>query len=110
MESRDREAAKRNSKITTEIAPATDFYRAEAYHQKYRLRQDRELMKEFNEMYPLDDDLVNSTAAARVNGYLDGYGTTESLRTELDSLGLSAETNKKLMQMVQNRKKFFGFH
>ncbi len=90
METRDREAARRNSSITTEILPATDFYRAEAYHQKYRLRQDRELMKEFNAMYPSDDDFVNSTAAARVNGYLDGYGTTESLRTELDSLGLSA--------------------
>jgi peptide-methionine (S)-S-oxide reductase len=110
IETRDREAARRNSSITTEILPATDFYRAEAYHQKYRLRQDRELMKEFNAMYPSDDDFVNSTAAARVNGYLDGYGTTESLRTELDSLGLSAEANKKLMHMVQNRKKFFGFH
>lgn len=110
MESRDREAARRNSKITTEILPATDFYRAEAYHQKYRLRQDRELMKEFNAMYQSEDDFVNSTAAARVNGYLDGYGTTESLLTELDSLGLSVEANKRLRHMVQNRKKFFGFH
>ncbi|MGO9118422.1 MAG: hypothetical protein ACLQPD_12555 [Desulfomonilaceae bacterium] len=67
-------------------------------------------MEEFNAMYPSDDDFVNSTAAARVNGYLDGYGTTESLGTELDSLGLSAEANKRLMHMVQNRKKFFGFH
>ena len=110
METRDREAARRNSKITTEILPATDFYRAEAYHQKYRLRQDRELMKEFNAMYPSDDDFVNSTAAARVNGYLDGYGTPESLRKELDSLGLSPEAHKKLMDIVKNRKKFFGFH
>jgi peptide-methionine (S)-S-oxide reductase len=110
METRDREAARRNSKITTEVLPASDFYRAEAYHQKYRLRQDRELMKEFNTIYPSDDDFVNSTAAARVNGYLDGYGTPEALEKELDSLGLSPEANKKLMEIVRNRKKLFGFY
>ena len=110
METRDREAARRNSEITTEILPAADFYRAEAYHQKHRLRQDRELMKEFNAIYPSDDDFVNSTAAARVNGYLDGYGTPETLRKELDSLGLSPEADKKLVDIVGNRKKFLGFH
>jgi peptide-methionine (S)-S-oxide reductase len=110
MESRDREAAKRHSKIMIEILPATEFYRAEAYHQKHRLRQDRDLMKEFNTMYPSDDDFVNSTAAARVNGYLAGYGTPEALEKELNSLGLSTDANKKLMDIVKNRKRFFGFY
>jgi peptide-methionine (S)-S-oxide reductase len=109
METRDREAVRRNSKINTEILPATDFYVAEAYHQKYRLRQDRELMKEFNTMYPSAEDFANSTAAARVNGYLDGYGTTESLQEELDGLGLSPAANEKLVNIVKNRKKLFGF-
>lgn len=109
METRGRVAARRNIKIMTEILSATDFYRAEAYHQKYRLRQDRELMKEFNTMYPADADFVNSTAAARINGYLDGYGTTESLQEELDGLGLSSEASKKLVNIVKNRKKPFGF-
>jgi peptide-methionine (S)-S-oxide reductase len=110
MESRDRETARRNSEIATEIVPATEFYRAEAYHQKHRLRQDRELMKEFEAMYPSDDDFANSTAAARVNGYLDGYGTPETLEKELDGLGLSPEANKTLMDIVRNRKKFLGFY
>lgn len=108
METRDREAVRRNSTITTEIVPATQFYRAEAYHQKYRLRQDRELMKEFSAMYPTDVGFVDSTAAARVNGYLDGYGTIESLQEELDSLGLSPEAGRKLVNVVKNRKRLFG--
>jgi peptide-methionine (S)-S-oxide reductase len=108
VETRDREAAKRKSTIATEILPATTFYRAEAYHQKYRLRQDRDLMKEFSAIYPSDADLVNSTAAARVNGYLDGYGTPETLKKELDGLGLSPEASRRLEEAVKNRKKFFG--
>ena len=67
-------------------------------------------MKEFEAMYPSDDDFANSTAAARVNGYLDGYGTPETLWKELDSLGLSPEANKRLMDIVRNRKKFLGFY
>ncbi len=106
-ESRDREAARRNSTITTEILPATEFYRAEAYHQKYRLRQDSRLMMEFKSIYPSDDDFVDSTAAARINGFLDGYGTAESLQQDLDSFGLSPETSKKLIDVVKNRKKWF---
>ena len=108
IETRDREAAKRNSTIATEILPAMTFYRAEAYHQKYRLRQDRDLMKQFNARYPSDTDFVNSTAAARVNGYLDGYGTLESLSEEMEGLGLSLEASKRLTDAVKNRKKFFG--
>jgi peptide-methionine (S)-S-oxide reductase len=109
LETRDREALRRSSKITTEILPATEFYSAEAYHQKHRLRQDKELMKEFGLIYPSDDDFVGSTAAARVNGYLDGYGTPESLQAELDNLGLSPEASNKLVDIVQNRKKSFRF-
>ncbi len=110
IETRDREAARRNSKITTEIAPATKFYRAEGYHQKHRLRRETELIKEFNRMYQSEDGFVNSTAAARINGYLDGYGSPESLEAELESFGLSPDAKKRLVDIVNNRKKFFRFH
>jgi len=29
-------------------------------------------------MYPQEGEFINSTAAARVNGYLAGYGTAET--------------------------------
>ena len=100
LESRDREAARINGKIRTEILPASEFYLAEDYHQKYYLRQDYVLGNEFKMMFPSEKDLVNSTAAARVNGYMGGYGTNAALKEGLDQLGLSEAGRKKLLQRV----------
>lgn len=103
IESRDREQARIKRKIYTEIVPFSGFYLAEDYHQKYRLRGERDLMREFEAIYPNQADLVNSTAAARVNGYLDGYGTLEGLQKELPGLGLSPVAGKKLLGMVSQQ-------
>ena len=51
-ESRDREAARTKSTIVTEFRPAGEFYRAEGYHQKYSLRSEREILREFTAIYP----------------------------------------------------------
>jgi hypothetical protein len=82
------------------VEPATAFYWAEAYHQKHRLRQEHDLMAEFRAMYPSDGDLVNSTAAARVNGYLSGHGSREDLEAELEGLGLSPDGREKLRRLL----------
>ena len=79
----------RRGKIQTAIVPATAFYLAEDYHQKYALRNAPELMAEFQTMYPKLNDFVNSTAAARVNGYIHGGGSVSQFEKEAPSLGLS---------------------
>jgi len=75
--------------VSTAIEPLEAFHRAEDYHQKYRLRSRRGILREFQAMYPDDRALVDSTAAARVNGWLDGYGTAQDVAAELPLTGLS---------------------
>jgi peptide-methionine (S)-S-oxide reductase len=105
LETRSREAANRNARLYTEIVPYTEFYLAEDYHQKYRLQHEQDLMGEFRVIYAETADFVNSTAAARVNGYLAGYGTSEALEEEIDMLGLSEAGVTKLRQIVGARER-----
>ena len=91
-------------KVFTEIAPCTEFYPAEGYHQKYWLQQVPELMDDFGAMYPATEDFTASTAAARVNGYLGGYGTFSRLENEMSSFGLSSEASQKLLHIVAGRR------
>jgi peptide-methionine (S)-S-oxide reductase len=98
--SRNREAVRRHGKIYTEILPGSRFHLAEAYHQKYALRGRPELLKEYEAMYPSAAEFLASTAVARVNGYVAGYGTCESLRRDLDGLGLSPAGGKRLEEIV----------
>lgn len=84
------EAEKRAGEtLHTEILPYTGFTRAEDYHQKYMLRGTREVMREFHRMYPDALDFADSTAAARVNGFLGGYGSAALLDSLEGKLGIS---------------------
>jgi peptide-methionine (S)-S-oxide reductase len=100
IQSKQQEETKSGRKITTEITPFSEFYLAEAYHQKYYLQRIPELMADFKAIYPDTDKFINSTAAARLNGYVGGYGTPETLQKELASYGLSPAGNKKLLEIA----------
>jgi methionine-S-sulfoxide reductase len=101
--SRDQQAEGRGRTIHTEIVPFSGFTLAENYHQKYRLRHVPELFRELSAIYPEPGDLVNSTAAARVNGYVGGYGTLEALEAGIADLGLSPAAQEKLLELVRAR-------
>jgi peptide-methionine (S)-S-oxide reductase len=104
LKTKDAAAARTGRPITTPILPLDKFYLAEAYHQKHTLRGRRDLMREFRAMYPDDSDFINSTAAARVNGFLEGNGSPELLEKEIDSYGLSLQTAARLRELVQSRR------
>lgn len=93
-----------NDHPETEIYTFGKFFLAEDYHQKYQLRQHRQLMTEFKAFYSRNIDFVNSTAAARVNGYVGGHGTSEEIRVSIESLGLSTAGQKRLLEIADNWK------
>jgi len=100
VESLAREEARSGSKIQTTIIPYTAFYLAEDYHQKYYLRGSA-LFGEISLIYPDTSGLVNSTAAARLNGYLGGYGDAASARAQVDQFGLSENGKKELLRIIE---------
>jgi methionine-S-sulfoxide reductase len=100
---KERLAAELRAPITTEVLPAGAFTLAEAYHQKYYLRQDRALLRELTAIYPNPADFVASTAAARVNGYLAGHGTQAQIQGEVDRLGISDASQRRLLDAAARR-------
>jgi methionine-S-sulfoxide reductase len=102
---REKVASLLKTKVNTEIVPASAFYRAEDYHQKFRLQQDPVLTAEYDAIYPEIKDFVDSTAVSRVNGYLGGYGSREQLQKEINKLGLSEEGEKRLLDTARAGRK-----
>jgi peptide-methionine (S)-S-oxide reductase len=86
--------------VKTKVQPLRSFTMAEKYHQKYLLKGHDALIKELNRMYPHHQDMVDSTAAARLNGYVGGHGDKDQLSREIEKLGLSDSGKKTLVELV----------
>lgn len=93
-------ARRRQGVLRTHVAPLERFYRAEDYHQKYRLRRDKELASLVTGLYVDDRAMVDSTRAARINGYLRGFGGRAALQRLLPALALGARGDALLMGRV----------
>lgn len=94
-------AQKNDYKVKTKVLPLWSFTMAEDYHQKYFLKRHDDLEKELVQIYPLHRDLVDSTAAARLNGYAGGHGNRDQLSREVERLGLSIAGRKTLAEFVR---------
>ncbi|MBA2541668.1 MAG: peptide-methionine (S)-S-oxide reductase [Deltaproteobacteria bacterium] len=87
--------------ITAPIITGAAFYLAEDYHQKYYLRHDSVLMHELADYTPAE--LVRSTIAARLNGYVAGRGTAAQLAEEVARFELSAAARTHVERLVARR-------
>lgn len=64
-----------------------------SYHQKYLLRQQREILKGLGLS---DKELITSHAACRLNGYCGGYGKLEELEKELPRFNISSDVAERV--------------
>lgn len=87
--------------VQTVITPYDTFYTAEAYHQKYYLQNRREIFEALKQQYPSFDAFVDSTTAARINGYLAGHGSEEQFQREMELIDLPESADKHLRRMVE---------
>lgn len=87
--------------VRTAVEPAGPFYPAEGYHQKYALRGYADLWAELQARYPSEEETLASAAAARLNGYLGGYGTPDE--ADLAALGLSPAARQRVLRAVGRR-------
>lgn len=85
--------------VRTDIVPLKTFTLAEDYHQKYLLKHSR-LKHLLDTYYARHADLVDSTAAARLNGYAGRNGTRAQLLQELADLGVGDGGKAVLMKLV----------
>lgn len=95
------QASRRGSRPLTEVVPFEQFTRAEDYHQKYRLQNEPVLSVELRACFETFDAFVDSTAVARMNGYVGGWGSAVQLEGEIDSFDLSELGEEVLRQHVR---------
>ena len=92
--------ARWDATVYTEVRIEPHFYRAEDYHQKYRLQRYEPIMHDLSRYYPRFDDLVDSPTATRLNAYFGGAVAKAKLVREIESFGLSQQSvailNKKV--------------
>ncbi|OEH85302.1 hypothetical protein BHU72_04195 [Desulfuribacillus stibiiarsenatis] len=89
-------------KVITPIEQYEKFFLAEFYHQKYYLQQVREVAQEIQKHEGTPQQFVDSTVAARLNGYIAGYGNLPQLLLELPDWKLSDAAKKLLIVRVSS--------
>lgn len=70
--------------IETEIQPYVRFTMAEERHQKYYFKGYPKALAQLQDLYPSPEILVNSTFAARLNGFVKGYGKRAEIIAEIE--------------------------
>jgi hypothetical protein len=96
-------ARKLGRTVRTAVVPLHAFTMAEDYHQKYLLQQRSRLKAEMSRIYPSHRDFVDSTAVARINGYVGGNGSRKQFERDIDRLGLS-DAGKQALQTIAERR------
>jgi peptide-methionine (S)-S-oxide reductase len=99
----DKLARESGKRVSTGVRLLDTFYPAEDYHQKFYLRRYRDIAAELQDIYPDPRDFRRSTAAARINAVLGGYGDVEAVKNMSGELGLSDNARSTLEAVAGRR-------
>lgn len=72
-----------------------------SYHQKYLLQRYPEILGQLD--IDPGEELVMSHVAARLNGYVGGYGTLSQFDRECKELGLPKRVEDKIRSIISNK-------
>lgn len=90
--------------IETDIAPFSDFTLAEERHQKYYLKRYPKALEQLELLFPEPALLVHSTFAARLNGFVKGFRTKDSLLEEMAGWQIEPESRELLINLFKKMK------
>ena len=91
---------KYNKQIQTELLPYTHFYRAEDHHQKYFMKRYPKALEAVSNLFPTYTDYIDSTIAARLNGFVREYGLLSDIKKELEFWGLNDSEKHTLQKLL----------
>jgi len=95
------ERRRREGEVSTRVLPLNELVVAEEYHQKYLLQQQGWLLAQLD-IEP-GHQLIRSTTAARLNGYIAGFGDQESFEAELSSLDISKKAADFVIKKIKEQ-------
>ena len=96
--------AELGERIETDIAAFTDFTLAEERHQKYYLKRYPKALEQLQLLFPEPALLVHSTFAARLNGFVKGFRTKDSLLEEMAGWQIEPESRELLINLFKKMK------
>lgn len=86
--------------VETEIRPFDGFAEAEERHQKYYLKRYPKALEQLAPLYPDAALLTPSTFAARLNGFVKGFGSRHQLLEEINRWPIAIEHRNVLRQVL----------
>lgn len=90
--------------LTTKIYPISELIPAPNSGQKYYLHRYSNIYNELNNMFSSEVKMLNSQIAARINGYLAGYGDENEMENELKRVELSPGSVQAIKDILSEMK------
>lgn len=90
--------------IETEVGPFETFTAADERHQKYYLKRYPQALVQLETLFPDQDMLIDSTFAARLNGFVKGFGTTTALTEDIRTWPISGWSQTALIDKLHSLK------